>query len=313
MSPLRSALCKVFALAATTVACAGADEVKIYQHGPIRVLYNTSGPDAVDAEDRNQNGLPDQVEDAVTQIEAARLLYCRILGFPDPFQAKRYEGVVFLDVRFRLKETLQGNGKAYDEVQKSSAPGDPAGTRVLRVGVATSVRPSSNPTPLHEFFHVIQNGATYFKNRWYTEGTARWSQRPFGPDGADGAHKLESWPLTGEQSAALGAMAYDATRFFWKPLASQFDPEGVIPTSELTNQLAAMTYVNGEKVWKTDRLPGWKLIRAVLHQLDIADEVAFRELNYQTWSEENQRSPQNDRYILGAIEKAVTEIGEGAH
>lgn len=304
---MRFASILITALTLVAAACASASGVQIYQRGPIRILYRTSGPDAVALEDRNQNGIPDQVEDAMTQIEAARLLYCQVLKYPDPFHTKRYEGVSFLEIRFQRKETLQGNGKAYDEMRPSTNPSDPAGTKVLHVGLATSVHPKSNPTPAHEFFHVIQNGSIYFKNRWYTEGTARWSQRPFGPDGGL-TRESNPWPLTSEQQARIVEMAYDAAATFWKPLATAFDSEGTIPSGPQTEQLAALTYVNGEKVWKNASLPGWKFMRAALEELDAADDVAFRELHYKTWSEENQRSPLNNSYLFGAIEKAVANM-----
>jgi len=298
------ALAAVLATMSARAADAGP---QLYQHGQIRISYRTTGDDAVQPEDRNQNHIPDQVEDAATQIEAAHLLYCGILGYPDPFQSKRYDGVAFLEVGFRKKETLKGNGKAYDEPQKSTRPGDPPGTRIVRVGIATSVSPTTNPTPGHEFFHVIQNGATYFKNRWFTEGTARWAQRPFGPDGAPASHVVP-WPLNPEQTAALVDSTYDTAASFWKPLAVRYDGAGEVPKSALTEQLAAMTYVNGDKVWKTQTLPGWKLTRALLMQLHAASEKAAQDRNLKTWPEAEQGSPENNRYLIEAVGKAIGEL-----
>lgn len=300
------ALTGTLLFAAATAHSAENAEVKVHQRGSLRAFYHVTGEDAVLPEDRNQNGVPDQVEDALIQIEAAQLFYCRILGYPDPLKSKRYEGAAFLDVHFRKKETLQGNGKAYDELQRSARPGDSADMRVLRIGVATSVRPTSNPTPAHEFFHAIQNGATYFKNRWYTEGTARWSESPFDAKRVE-VRKVGLWPLTPEKIALLVEMSYDAAAYFWKPLVARYDAEGAIPASGLTEQLAAITYVNGEKVWKNQQLPGWKLIRSVLNQFDAADDAAAADLKVGRWTEECQRSSQNDRFILGAIEKAIGE------
>ena len=84
----------------------------VHQSGRIRVFYEKDGPDAVDLTDVNGNAIPDQVEDALTQLRAAEMLYVGALGYPDPFLSERYRHVTFLDVRFRSKETLTGNGKA---------------------------------------------------------------------------------------------------------------------------------------------------------------------------------------------------------
>jgi hypothetical protein len=66
-----------------------------------------------------------------------------------------------------------------------------------------------------------------------------------------------------------------------------------------------MRYVDGTPVLKDLRLTGWKFIRDVLEGLAKADDVAFRELGYDRWSEENQRSPKNNAYILGVVEEAM--------
>lgn len=52
-------------------------------------------------------------------------------------------------------------------------------------------------------------------------------------------------------------------------------------------------------------LAGWKFVRELFKELGKIDEVAFRELGYDRWSEENQKSPKNDEYILKAIETVI--------
>lgn len=278
----------------------------VHQAGKIRVYYFTEGQHAVSTSDANTNGVPDQVEDTLTQTRAAWTLFVEVLGFPDPLKTERYRSASFLDIHFRHKDTLKANGVAYDELQRYNRRGDPQGTLSLCFNVATSVHAASNLTPAHEFFHVIQNSTTYFKNRWFTEGTARWSQSALGAGGLGTVRPLETWPLTETNCAALFKMAYEASEHFWNPLCARDDDEGVLPDSPQLKQVAALRYADGSRVLKDNRLTGWRLIRDVLAELDKVDDAAFGELGYDRWTEENQRSPRNDLFILNAVAQVVS-------
>ncbi len=255
-------------------AAAVTPEPLIHQSGRIRVFYHTTGKHAVEAMDSNQNGIPDQVEDALTQTVASRLLWVDVLGFPDPLDSVRYRDAAFLDIQFRHKDVVKGNGKAFDEMHPTRHVGDPEGTLRISIHLATSLKPTTNLTPTHEYFHLIQYASTYFKNRWFTEGTARWSEQGLGDH-------------------------------FWNPLAEMTDAGGEIPDSEALRQLQAMTYTDGSPVLKDLKLTGWQFVREVLLELGREDVVAFRELEYESWAEENQKSPRNNRFLMQAVEKVV--------
>lgn len=167
-------------VAATHPASAADPTPKVLQADHIRVSYHTEGLHAVDATDRNGNRIPDQVEDLLTQTRAARDLWVEVLGYPDPFKTKRFKTAKFLDIHIRNKSVLKTNGSAYDELQRFNRAGDPKGTLSICFNVASSVDPKSNLTPAHEYFHLIQFGTNFFKNRWYTEGLARWSEGALG-------------------------------------------------------------------------------------------------------------------------------------
>jgi hypothetical protein len=167
------------------------------------------------------------------------------------------------------------------------------------------VKAPANLTPAHEFFHVIQNSVIYFKNSWFTEGTARWSEKALGAGDLGPVHDLPSWPLTSDKAAAIFAMKYDASENFWNPLCAKLDKERAIPPSPALQRLQAMHYTDGTPVLKDARLTGWKFIRGVLAGLEKVDDVAFRELGYDRWSEDNQRSPKNAAYILRVVEETV--------
>lgn len=288
------------------LAIISADAQQAQQVDDIRIFYETSGQNAVDVADVNANGVPDQVEDVMTQVRAARRMFVEVLGFPEPLQTKRFSEARFIDIHFRHKDVLKMNGVAYDELQRFNKPGDPPGTRSIAFTVATSVKAPANLTPAHEFFHLIQYGTTYFKNRWFLEGTARWSERALGAGGLGNSRVLSHWPFSDEQKKAVTAMAYEASDHLWNPLAARLDKTGVIPDSAALKQLQAMTYTDGTLAVKDLRLTGWALIRDVIVELGKIDDQAFRELGYERWSEENQRSPGNDAYLFRAIEKIAS-------
>lgn len=280
----------------------------MHQSGKIRVFYQLEGLHAVDPADVNKNGVPDQVEDVLTQVLAARAVFVEVLGFPDPLQTQRFRTASYIDISFRHKDVLKSNGVAYDELQRYNRPGDPKDTLSISFTVATSVKAATNLTPAHEFFHLIQNSTTYFKNRWFSEGTARWSERALGVGGLGPAKILSAWPLPEDQAAAVFAMSYEASEHFWNPLAAKTDATGKIPDSPALTRVQALRYTDGTPVLKDLRLTGWKFIREVLQALDQADDIAFRELGYERWSEENQRSPKNDAYILRSVQTALAKF-----
>ena len=278
---------------------------KVHQADRIRVFYHVEGKHAVDAADANANGVPDQVEDVLTQTLAAQMMFVEVLGFPDPFATERFRSARLLDIHLRHKDLVKSNGVTFDELQHFNRPTDPPGTVSLCFNVATSVKASANLTPAHEFFHIIQNSVIYFKNRWFTEGTTRWSERALGVGDLGPKQILSAWPLPKEKADTVFAMAYDASEHFWNPLCAKLDTKGTIPESPALQRVQAMKYVDGTPVLKDLRLTGWEFIRDVLAGLDKADDVAFRELGYDRWSEENQRSPKNDAFVLRVVEEVV--------
>lgn len=279
----------------------------MHQAGKIRLFYYTTGQHAVDPQDANQNKIPDQVEDVLLQTQAAQTLWIDVLGFPDPFKTERFRTANFLDVHFRHKDVLKANGVTYDELQHFNRPGDPKGTVSICFNVATSVKAPANLTPAHEFFHLIQNSSTYFKNRWFTEGTARWSERGLGTGGLGPAKVLSTWPLPESQRAALFKRTYDASEHFWNPLAKTHGTDDSLPPSSALERLQGMRYTDGSTVLKDLQLTGWRLIRDVITELAQEDDVAFNMLGYDRWSEDNQKSPKNDAFILKTIERVIAK------
>ena len=298
---------------------ASVPQPQIHQNGKFRVIYYTEGEHAISSEDKNLNKIPDRAEDILTQTVAAYYLFVETLGFPDPFQnTSSSHRANFLDIMMYSQEADSGlggtKGHAADQPRLFHIPGNPENTLSIGFRIAASVDATSDQTPAREFFHLIQQGVTFFKNTWFAEGTARWAEYGLKQDDPDesGPH-LTDWPLSNEQTASLFAMDEQAAEFFWTPLAAKMNNKGVIPFTPALYKIMPLVYSNSQPVFRSMRFPGWMFIRDVLLELGRTDDIAFQELGYQEWTEKNQSSPKNNKYILEAVSTVVTRYKAALH
>jgi hypothetical protein len=273
--------------------------------GRIRVFYAIEGVCAVPLTDSDSTRVPDHVEDVARQVWAAHRLFCEVLGFPDPLQSERYPGVTCIEVAIRDRAELGGrNGAAYDEPQRANRirEGKPE-DRAIVMAVGRHVVAAKNLSPAHELFHLIQYGATYFKNGWFLEGQTRWSEHAL-QQGGLGEVKYSPrgpWPQPSMSLPTLFAMTYDAEFILWNPIAQGTDPNGLLPQAPVLNELADLRYSDGSPVLQDRTLTGAEIMRDILVELGRMDDVAFKELGYDKWNEDNQKSGKNDRYIYHCV------------
>lgn len=279
-----------------------------YVRDKIRIFYLTEGPHAVDPTDSNQNGVPDQVEDVATQSWVAWRLWTS-LGYTDPLQAPRYKGGSSIDVHLRSRDLLQANGIAYDEIQSAKKEGDPPGATCVRFAVATSVDPKVNLTPAHEMFHLFQYAVIFFKNSWFTEGTARWSQAALGNDEDVQRDETATWPPGESDLPGIYEASYKASSLYWIPLLSLADKVGNLPVDRLPKDLLEARYTNGELVIKDDKLVGATFLLDVFKALDKADDAVARQKRIQGWPEAEQRSPDNNPVIHETVLEVARKHG----
>jgi hypothetical protein len=193
------------------------------QAGEFRIFYALSGPDALpDREDANGDGTPDYVERIAARLSTARDTYRRSMQLRDPLQSPRYRNEArFIDVHllsFPLSPKGPRHGIAYDELSSFARPADVGSkVKVLVIDIANDLS-SDNATPEHELFHLYQNGYTFYKNRWFTEGMARWIEH---------IDKTSSGPLPRSPADVQGLFSktYE-TAAFWSAIAQRMDPAG---------------------------------------------------------------------------------------
>ncbi|NLT70982.1 MAG: hypothetical protein GXX91_09845 [Verrucomicrobiaceae bacterium] len=296
----------LLALAAVPTVVGAAEERSHFVLETVRVIYSTSGASAVPPEDRDDNGVPDRVEDVARQVWAARKFYCEWLDFPDPLESPRFGRVDCIQVSIHAKEKINGlNGVAYRRAQKAKAiPDGSPGDRTLVLAVANTVDPIHNPTPAHEFFHLIQYGATYFSNRWFLEGMARWSETPWrtNPAPATALRASPAWQDNEEKKETLFQMSYEAATAFWNPLASA-STEKADGTRErkLPAKLRDLVYSDGSPVLRTPAAPGTELMRDILRELARVDDIAKKKLGHEEWTLARQGAPENNAFLFDAV------------
>lgn len=267
-----------------------------------RIFYSLEGKSAIPADDQDASGVPDRVEDFAKQLWVAQQLFCEVLKFPTPVNCQRYPQADCIEVFIRHRDS--GNGTAFDGLNKARVvPGEKPARRSLVIAIGNHVDPTKNVTPAHEFFHLVQYGATYFKNPWYLEGMTRWSEHAVWAGDVGKVRYAPSgpWPQDSAKLKDLFPMSYDAEFLLWNPIAKATDQQGTLPTSDTLRMLATIRYSNGKPVLQDMQLTGAAVMRDVLLELGQQDDRAFRELNYEDWSEKNQRSSQNDPYIYQAV------------
>ena len=190
-----------------------------------RIHYTFCGANALPAADqldRDHDGVPDKIQNIALQLVTARRCYVEVLGLRHPFESPRYKGRVnFIDVN--VWSLGDKNGSAGDAVVNYHRPSDPPeGVEVVTIDLDAKL-PPRNLSPAHELFHVFQNGYSQFKNAWYYEGMARWSEDLL----REGLAAAGTLPANTIELEDLLKLSYDASRF-WQALARATDPAGKV-------------------------------------------------------------------------------------
>lgn len=275
--------------------------------GEFRILYALSeSADSLPQEarkDGNANDVPDLIEDIALQLVTARAIYADVMGLRHPFQSPRYGGkpgrinVYVMDLKGK-------NGCAYDEMSFSRRPDGGEEGHALIMDISRRIR-GDNLTPAHELFHLFQYGYTMFKNGWYTEGTARWSEEAFRGE----TYKAGVVPSGREQVEALFKETYGAIGF-WKRVCRDVDPGG----AEVPGSVRAARYPgSGGAIVTAERVRGAAFIRAMLEGLDALDDGVSRENGWEPhrWREEDQVNPVNNERIWSAVMKVRATLAKG--
>ncbi len=143
---------------------------EVYFINEFRIFYSKDGkhklPDHYMV-DLNENMIPDYIEDIASQLTLSSEIFTKTLGFKHPLESVRYSNIVkYIDVHILNSKTGGGAGDAIIDYNYKAFKNQ---NKALSINLSNNLKLHSL-TPMHEMFHLIQNGYTMFKNGWYTEG-----------------------------------------------------------------------------------------------------------------------------------------------
>ena len=297
---------KIFFMAIAIVfAMTTSANAEIYQQGVIYVIYDVEGARAVkNKADINSNGVPDVIEDIATQINAAREVFNGVFDFPDPLNCEHFKKVTSIEIDIESKAAMkQFDGLAYDRIRKKSKHNP--NERVLYLKIANTTDPHKNSTAAHEYFHLVQYAANYFRNHWYLEGMARWSQ--------DVVEKIEHYPSGWDLSVTLKSSfsekqiyhgKYNIADFLWYPLAVRMKDKTKIP-GKLTRKYK---YVDGSPVFHDNIFYGPNIMLKILHIMKSKEKIAAAQFGgFEKWIKEGRAAEQNNKIILNCVREVYHE------
>jgi hypothetical protein len=278
----------------------------VYKVNEFKIFYTLKGKDKLPSNkqvDNNYNGTPDYIENIGYQLTTASKLFTS-LGYIHPLKSKRYTHKAYF-IQVSVK-SIKNNGSAYDGINKARKNNIEKNQASLSITVSNNLSDHSL-TPLHEYFHLIQNGYTMFKNRWYTEGTARWSETLF----RKGIGEQKKLPSSIQQLETILSQTYN-TKFMWNRLAYLLDTNNC----HLDTNLITSKYVDNKTTIIDDKLfCGNEFMKSFLENLMKNDKLASKDMNYKTyeWKESNQKSPINNKYILSALRDTIYSFNDGSN
>lgn len=304
---------------------------KVYVYKGIRVFWTEQAPRSgrdhrlpqQSAVDRNNNGIPDLIENIARQADASRRAYVTA-GFPDPLDAPRYRGVQFIDINV-LK--MKYNGLAYDA--PLAYPGAPGrGTAcTLRIDISSGLETGlrgpvdKRVQPVftkhwfvvgHEMFHLFQYGLTQFKRAWINEPTAKWAEYAL-RRGSLYENRMEKYSLPGSlrslQADVIDAPTSPTANLFWSKLIQLC---GNSPRFQvLPKSLLEETYTDGEPIFKDSLWEGMAFIQNVYRGLQNEDQALPSQYGRDAlnWPEKHQISSEYDARLIMLIQNAVRNCG----
>lgn len=252
----------------------------VYTISNFKIFYTLYGDNKLptyNQVDDNHNNIPDYIELIGKQLEESRRLF-HSMNYINPLESKRYKSkAYFITVSI---VTMKNKGTTYDGINKAKKNNLERSKPSLAMKISNTLSPNSL-TPLHEYFHLIQNGYTMFKNRWYTEGTARWSESLL----KSGVGKHKRLPQSNYELNTILSQTYK-TSYMWNRLTHLVDK----------NSCQSVALGN-------HRICGTEFMKSFLENLMRYDKLVSREMRYcrYNWKEKDQKSSKNNKYILMAL------------
>ncbi len=278
---------------------------KLYQVEEFRLFYTTEGKHALPEKhqtDKNKNNTPDYIEDIAAQLVTAKYIYLNVLELKHPFEGNRYKGrVKYFDVN--ILGEFRVNGSAGSRVVRYNHPIDPdGGFPALTITIKNTID-VTNLTPAHELFHEFQYGYTLFKNSWYLEGMARFSQYLFKSE----VPPTTNFPSTKKERDRLLQQSYDACSF-WQMMFASIQDRREFKVPEKIKQRKYIT-VN-KRIFEGGSFNAVHAFKLFLEEYDKVDDEVSRKarLNPIIWDDRIQKAKRNNIYLWPATLRVYRKL-----
>ncbi len=281
------------------------DGLRLYEIDNFRIFYYTKGHDAIDRTDKDKNKIADYVEDVARQFVASQYVFCEILGFPRPSETMYYKGIETVDVYIVSRESLNGVlGMAFSQPEHALLKDKEK--FAVKILISKGFKFTHSSTITHEYFHIIQNGMSLIKNKWYFEGLARWAENLILKKDHNRDPRWDYYRLIKAPDVLkhVQAMSYDAGKFFWIPLSFQFGQNTNYDLPENCPVLS-MKYSDGTSVVQDTSIRGGRLIKLFLEELHKMDQEVIKSKNLTVWDNAQATSMTNNSYIMKAIKNTL--------
>ena len=197
---------------------------------------------------------------------------------------------------------------AYSKILKKSAHNP--NEQTLCIKIANTINPHASSTPTHEYFHLVQYASTYFRNKWYLEGMARWSQ--------DAVIKIKRYPSDWDVPVRLKSKfserqifhgSYNMAEFLWYPLAVKMKDKDKIPDKLIRKyKYRKYKYADGSSVFQDDVIYGANVMLKVLRLMKTKEALAAANFdNVNDWQKSGQRDERNNEIILNCVREVYHE------
>ncbi|HDY89670.1 MAG TPA: T9SS type A sorting domain-containing protein [bacterium] len=154
------------------------DATAVSSQNHFRVHYNTSGTDAPDLTDDNNNGIPDYVDSSLVYLEYAWDLMINQLGYPPPLSDEGKGGGDEVDVYLKNLSNSYGYAQPDKQLETSTSSYIVIENDFSESIFETHGYDALRVTTAHEFFHTIHfNYLTNWRNiHWWMEQTSTWME-----------------------------------------------------------------------------------------------------------------------------------------
>ncbi len=284
-------------------------DMRLYEKDFFRIFYYTDGTNKVDPADKDNNNIPDYVEDISKQFWASHRIFCGVFGFQSPLGAPYYKDVTSIDIFILSSNSMRGTlGMAFSS--PIPAPLKKKGELSLRVFVSKGFDFRLSSTVPHEYFHLIQNGMSRIRNKWYFEGLARWAENSLTQKQYYVDPNWDYQKILNSKNGLiyLQSLSYKNGGLFWVPLSRKFG-EGDNITLAKDDPLRTLRYSDNSPVLRDTHFTGGTFMRLFLKELHKADRRIEKDFNLSAWNAEQSTLRRNNIYIIEAL-KTSTEIYE---